>query len=147
MNAHSDNSMDVDTPPLVDVLTSQSGSKIIGYRIGGFNPGPNLLVAAHDPVAALVYDRLMLLPTLCWMRGSLNLIFLNAIEHAGINAHIGQMTDTKPDELIFLPYHLDEKHHSDAANEGYWTVLRACTAIGIISGRGVHPYASDTFID
>lgn len=146
MNALSAISMDIETPPLVDVLTSQSGSKVIGYRIGGFNPGPSVFVAGHDPVAAIVYDRLMQLPTLSWMRGSLNLIFLNAIEHAGIDAHIGQMTDDKPDELVFLPYFVDEKHHADAANEGYWTVLRACKSIGMIAGRGVQPHLPETSI-
>lgn len=139
MNALSASPPRADVIPLVDVMTSPWRDKTIGYRLGGFNPGPSVLVAGHDPVAALVFDRLLQLPTLAWMRGTLNLIFLNALEREGLERHISQMIEPKPDERIYLPYVLDETHHVETANEGYWSVLRTCKDLGMIEGRGVKP--------
>lgn len=125
--------------PLVEVLTSRTGRAVLGYHIGGFRPGPRLLVAGHDPVASLVYDRLLALPTLGWMRGKLTLVRLNLMEQEGLAAHFGTTVPEHPDDILFLPYRLDEVHHPRATRMGYWSVLRSCAQLGMIDGRGI-PY-------
>lgn len=124
---------------LVHILTSPWSGSTIGYRVGGFNAGPSVLVECCDPVAPLVYDRLLRLPTLAWMRGTLNLVFLDVIEHEGLEGCVAELVGSRPDELVSLPCNLDGKHHKETAIEGYWTVLRACKALGMIEGRGVLP--------
>ena len=126
-----------DQVPMIEVLTTDNGRHVLGYNIGGFYPGPKVLVAGHDPVASRVYERLVQLPTLGWMRGSLTLVCLNLMEREGLQAHFGTTIAEHPDELVFLPYHLDARHHAAAARQGYWTVLRACAQLGMIEGRGL----------
>ena len=137
MNAFLPKSFDSDVKPLVHVLTAPNSTQTIGYRFGGFNAGPSLLVAGHDPVATMVYDRLLQLPTLAWMRGSLTLVFLHALERDSMTPRLETLVAPKPDEIAFLPYQMDEAFHEEAAKEGYWTVLRLCASIGMISGRGI----------
>ncbi len=45
----------------------------LGYIVGGHRPGPNALVAGYQPVADLVFDALLALPSLPWIRGTLYL--------------------------------------------------------------------------
>lgn len=123
--------------PQVEVLTAQKGNVTLGFRIGGFHAGPELLVVGHDPVAGLVYDRLMQLPALGWMRGRLTMVFLNEMERNCLPSDIGTLIASVPDDLFFLPYQLDAAFHAEASAEGYWSVLRSCTRLGMISGRGV----------
>ena len=129
----------LDAKPKLDfrVLTSPKNGAAIGYQVGGFNPGPSVLVAGHDPVASLVYERLLQLPTLSRMRGDLTLVYLNALEDAAMASELEALIEPKPDEVIFLPYLNDQVLHEIAADQGYWTVLRFCTSLGMISGRGI----------
>jgi hypothetical protein len=137
MNALPSHPEDAAESALVHVLTSPWSDSTIGYRVGGFNPGPNVLVECHDPDASLVYERLLRLPTLAWMRGTLSLVFREVIEREGLEECVAELIGSKPDELVSLPRDLDGKHHTETAIEGYWTVLRACKALGMIEGRGV----------
>lgn len=142
MNAVASDTFGTTQIPLVEFLTNDRGTATLGFRIGGFNAGPDVLVAGHTPIANLVYDRLLLLPTLAWMRGRLTLVFLHEFEREGLHSHFGKMFDPSPDELLFLPYDLIDAHHAKAASEGYWTVLRLCARLGMVTGRGV-PAAPD----
>jgi hypothetical protein len=130
-------SFDGKTVPLLEVLTDPTGKHTIGFKLGGFKPGPNLLVAGHAPVADRVFERLTTLPTLGWMRGSLTLILLTEMERYGGDVYMGGMLDPKPDELHFLAYHLDPAHQDAAVTEGYWSTLQLCVTLGMISGRGI----------
>jgi hypothetical protein len=89
--------------PLVEVLTTKTGSDVFGFRITGFYTGPSVLVAGHALIADQVYARLMQIPTLGWMRGTLTLVFLNMMEGEGLSAHLDTQIDPTPDELLFLP--------------------------------------------
>lgn len=135
---------DSDETPLIEVLTDVSGQRTIGYKLGGYRVGPSVLVAGHAPIAAKVYDRLMRLPTIGWMHGSLTLVFLNELEQNGFQIYFGPRIEPRPDELHFLAYHLDPTHHAEAAEAGYWSTLRLCARLGMISGRGIPSLATNT---
>lgn len=119
----------------VEVLDHSRDARAFGYRIGGARPGPTVVVAGYAPVAPGIYDRLLKLPTLPWMRGTLVLVTLDALDAAAIDEElVGQ---TGPVErILLLPY----PARSDSEREirrGYWTVLKTCARLGMISGRGV----------
>jgi len=136
-------SFDADNVPLIEVLTDTSGQRTIGYRLGGYHAGPSVLVAGHAPVANQVYDRLLRLPTIGWMHGTLTLVLLNELEQHGFQAYLGHRIEPRPDEMHFLSYHLDTSFHEEAAEEGYWSTLRLCAKLGMISGRGVPSHATN----
>jgi len=123
--------------PLVEVLTSPSGTSTIGYRLGGFNAGPSVVVAGYSPIAGAVYDRLISLPTISWMRGTLTLIFLDELDRCGPVS--STITDgvQEPNELHFLPSNFDEPFNEAAIRSGYWSTLRLCASLGMIAGRGI----------
>lgn len=118
---------------LVDVITDTTQEAPLGYEICGAFAGPTLLVAGHTAVADLVYDRLMKLPTLAWMHGTLVLVFLDRMERHGLDFHVSRMTTPAPDDLVFLPYDLDPSHHAAAAQDGFEDALRVSARLGMIS--------------
>ena len=120
---------------LVEVITDAKHGEPLGFEICGAFAGPTLLVAGHAAVADMVYDRLMKLPTLSWMHGTLVLVFLDRMEREGLAFHVQDMTNPEPDDLVFLPYDLDPSHHAVAAEAGYDTTLRASARLGMISSR------------
>ncbi len=122
--------------PFADVFTAENGA-LLGYRLGGHIAGPRVLVVGHDPIAAPVFDRLMALPTLGWLYGELTLINLTALDTAKESRRFAEFILPKPDELMFLPYNLRTREERKTCDAGYWSVLRLCTDLGMISGRGV----------
>lgn len=139
MNTMSNRIESDDALPLVEVLTNPAGTAKIGYRLGGIYAGPHVVVAGHDPIADMTYSRLISLPTIGWMRGSLTLLLMNAMERRGLLDNTMNALDPKPDEIHFLPYNLDPAFHTEAAVSGYRSTLRLCASLGMISGRGVLP--------
>lgn len=121
---------------LVDVITDAAQEAPLGYEICGAFAGPTLLVAGHAAVADLVYDRLMKLPTLGWMHGTLVLVFLDRMERHGLDFHISRMAGPAPDELVFLPYDLDPSRHATAAQDGFEAALRVSARLGMFSDLG-----------
>jgi hypothetical protein len=132
-----DSPFDTTDSPTVEVLRTPVTSVEYGFRLGGRNPGPNFLVAGHDPVASLVYARLIRLPSISRIHGTLTLINLNAMEQTGLLSHPTRLIDHNPDDIHFLSYHLDETYQEKAVKEGYWSTLRRCAQLGMISGRGI----------
>ena len=119
----------------VEVLTRTSDACVFGYRIGGARPGPTVVVAGYAPVAPDIYDRLLKLPTLPWMRGTLVLVTLDTLDAALIEEElVGQIGPVE--RTIHLPYP-DRRDSEPEIRRGYWTVLKACARLGMISGRGV----------
>tara|TARA_R100000935_G_scaffold11029_1_gene22081 strand:- start:392 stop:811 length:420 start_codon:yes stop_codon:yes gene_type:complete len=118
---------------LVDVITDTAQGASLGYEICGAFAGPTLLVAGHTAIADLVYDRLMKLPTLAWMHGTLVLLFLDRMEKHGLDFHVTQMTNPEPDELVFLPFDLDPAHHAAAAQDGFNDALNVSVRLGMIA--------------
>lgn len=117
----------------VEVLTDAATGATVGFHIDGHHAGPRLVVAGFNPVAGLTFDRLLSLPTLGWMRGSLTLLTVNDVSGA-IAPH---RYLERADELHFLPYTLRQAEAKTFAGRGYWEVLRICSNLFMISGRGV----------
>ncbi|WP_308917823.1 hypothetical protein [Jannaschia sp. LMIT008] len=114
--------------PFVEVLTVAAPGLVAGYRFPGGRPGPTLLVALSDALLDPVSDRMAALPTLPWMRGVLDLVRLDAVGW-------GDWTPPGPtDATLSLPVH---DATAAAVREGYWSILRMCTRMGMIDGRGV----------
>lgn len=122
----------------VEVLTTPSRATKLGCRPGGSRPGPKLRVAGRWPVAERVFARLLALPALPWLRGELVLIALEALDEVGAGAPIDAPSASGVDEILFLPHAATTRFSDEAAREGYRTVLRLCTQLGMIDGRGVH---------
>ena len=122
----------------VDVLTSEANGLTIGYRFIGARPGPQLAIAGFCKSSEQVFDRLISIPSLPWMRGKLVFLRLDALDSEATDLSripfLGSV-----DRTVTLPwtdsFELDDK----AVREGYRMVLRACAAMGMISGRGIPP--------
>ncbi len=121
----------------VEVLTSAGSGAVIGYRLQGGRAGPSVLVAGHNPFAEGIYDRLMALPTLPWLRGSLCLIILETFDNEACPDSLLTDPSDKFDEVLFLPYSPETENGPEMIKEGYWMVLRLCAQLGMIDGRGV----------
>ena len=109
------------------------GDQSVGYHITGSRRGPTLLVAGHGNAMQRVYRRILALPHLPWIRGSLVLVHLDDAKPwlddstlDDVSAQFGPIDDT----LHLFGSATDHQ-------ELYWTVLRFCTQYGMISGRGV----------
>ncbi|MEJ6404929.1 hypothetical protein [Yoonia sp. 2307UL14-13] len=120
-----------DMTHLVDVMTAAERDAPLGYRLGGFRAGPSLVVTGCDRVAEAVFDRLLAVPTLAWMRGRLTLIFMDRLDGEAFD----ELEPSLPvDQTIILPH---DAVADDMVTAAYWMVLRACTQLGMIDGRGV----------
>ncbi|SPH23973.1 hypothetical protein DEA8626_03050 [Defluviimonas aquaemixtae] len=119
----------------IEVLNDARDARPFGYRIGGIRPGPTAVVAGHSPIAQDIYERLLDLPTLPWLRGSLVLITLDALDVASIDDELIDLIGPV-DRTLHLPFPSREDH-DEAVRQGYWTVLKLCAQLGMISGRGV----------
>ncbi|WP_131802285.1 hypothetical protein [Yoonia tamlensis] len=128
---------DQNSAAFVEVLTTNQQGKPFGLKFGGAFAGPNVLVAGHRPLTSMVCDRLLQLPTIHWMRGTLTVISLDALEEAAMSRSVASVIEGRPDELLFLPYAPRTAFREAAAKESYWSILRLCTSLGMISGRGI----------
>ncbi|WP_341367594.1 hypothetical protein [Yoonia sp. BS5-3] len=90
------------------------------------------------PAAGGVFDRILQIPTLPWMHGTLTLIMLDAFDDLIGDVH--QFDALGPiDHTVMLPSMNNRLLNEGDLKRHYYTVLRACAALGMISGRGV-PY-------
>ena len=117
---------------LIEQLSQPGDWRPMGLRIGGHMPGPTLVVCGPRLGAAPVYDKLAAVQTLSWMRGTLFLTYAETLTTRGVP---GLDADRIDATLFLASAALKPDAHS--IQDGYWTVLRACTRLGMISGRGV----------
>ncbi len=120
----------------VEILTTERTGTDFAYRLVGASAGPQVAVAGVCPSAGRVFDRLLSIPSLPWMRGNLILIRLDALDNL-----LGELSSLSPlgeiDQTIILPW-TDEGAADDALiRRSYHMVLRACADLGMITGRGV----------
>jgi hypothetical protein len=119
----------------IQVLKTESTGTVYGYRLVGANAGPQIVVAGHCDSAQQVFDRLIAIPTLPWMRGSLVFVRLDMLDD--INADFDVLAPLgKVDRTLVLPL-ADDTNKERVVRAAYHDVLRACTELGMISGRGV----------
>ena len=120
----------------LEVFSTLKTGRTFGYRLVGASPGPQLVVAGHCGESADIFDRLLQIPTLPWMRGNLVLIRLDALDDlvqdiASI-AHIGVV-----DRTMMLPLGESDRIDEVIQRRTYHSILRTCAQLGMISGRGV----------
>lgn len=120
----------------VEVLTSDKDGSVFGYRLVGAAPGPQLVVVGQWAAAETVFDRLMSIPTLPWMRGRLVLIRTDVLD-----GMLGDPSSLCPlgniDRTLILPCANAGALGDADVLRAYHMVLRVCTDLGMISGRGV----------
>lgn len=127
----------------IETLELPGSCQQVGYRFGGAFPGPKLLIAGDGPLIEQAFARLSNLPTFPWMRGQLWLIQLGPLEDGCLSRLSQSFWDTPFDEMILLPFAAEQKASKQAVDEAYWSVLRLCADLGMISGRGVRMVGLD----
>lgn len=120
----------------VEVLNDPRDARPYGFRIGGTRPGPTVVVSGHSQIAGEIYERLLELPTLPWVRGSLVLITLDALDLSAIDEELIELIGPV-DRTLHLPFPTSDDRDG-AVRRGYWSVLKFCARLGMISGRGVN---------
>ncbi|MGR3513597.1 MAG: hypothetical protein ACU0GG_12615 [Paracoccaceae bacterium] len=119
----------------VDVLTTEDKGVVYGYRLTGASPGPVLLVAGHCAAAERIFERILSIPTLRWMRGSLILLRLELLDDLCLDNDLLALGSV--DRTFMLPM-VDPLTHSKLdLHQTYHRVLQAAAGLGMISGRGV----------
>jgi len=115
---------------------------LVVLRLRGRSSGPTLLVCGREAFCRPIYGRLMRVPSLPRLSGTLVLGYLGEREAAEPRspAEIAAERDPFFDDALFLEFSgeddaLQERHRQVA----YWTILRNMAAIGMIAGRGVPP--------
>lgn len=120
----------------LEVFTIRHTGTVFGYRLVGATQGPQLVVAGHCQASSDVFERLLKIPTLPWMRGNLVLIRLDALDDLVMDissiAHIGTV-----DRTVILTDTDQDNSHEALQRRNYHMILRTCAQLGMISGRGV----------
>ena len=120
----------------VEVLASTETGEPFGHRLIGSRAGPQIVAAGDCEMTDQVFDRLLSIPTLPWMRGNLILIRLNALHDIVENIEALRPVG-KIDRTVLLPWSDGSASDARRVTRGYHTILRACTDLGMIAGRGV----------
>ncbi|SMX46604.1 hypothetical protein [Actibacterium lipolyticum] len=121
----------------VKTLSAGNTAAPLGYCIGGTRPGPYVLVSGHSTISDSVYERLLAIPTLSWMRGKLFLVQLDTLDEQLNSNPLKELEGLHFDKTFFLPFCAMPAFTQDAIEQGYRSVLRVCTQLGMIDGRGV----------
>lgn len=120
----------------LEVFSTQRTGKVFGYRLVGASAGPQLVVAGHCEASSDVFERLLDIPTLPWIRGNLVLIRLDALDDLVLDissiAHIGVV-----DRTLILPDSGPDVERELMQRRNYHMILRTCAQLGMIAGRGV----------
>ncbi len=125
------------TPRFTERLTYPGHDIPYGYSIGGAFAGPRVLVAGETDLVRATFARLSKLPTLPWMRGQLLIVDLEAADTDTASRATDDIWKTPFDEMIMLPFASRESSFKQGVDDFYWSVLRLCADLGMISGRGV----------
>ncbi len=104
----------------------------LGYVVGGWRPGPDTLIAGFRPVSDMVFDRLLALPELTALRGTLYLIRLEALADLPEAAENDWLAGVNFDRTLILPLRPGAAGGHDTVEEGVRRVLRMCGDLGMI---------------
>ncbi len=125
----------------VEPLFHGSASDIAGYRILGAAVGPTALVTGDRATVSPVFHRIVQLPGLPRLRGRLVLAYLDSLAASGKLRNLGNLTPENVDRSIFITFHAPRATPPDVRarvqHDAYWSILRLCANLGMISGRGV----------
>ena len=127
-------------PAVVPLLHARSGD-VAGYRIIGAANGPRVLATGYRPVVGEAFHRLAQLPNLPWLRGSVTLVFSEAADGHSKELSWSELFNDQIDGVVLVTAQsldvVPPDQREDLRQEAYWTVLRLCTDLGMIAGRGV----------
>ena len=112
---------------------------VVALRIGGQLTGPVLLVCGREAICRPVFGRLIRLPSLPRLTGTLLLAYIGGFDAAGQSPYQSEpLLNPRFDEALFFDYHGGgSTARTRFERTAYWAILRKMTAIGMISGRGV----------
>ncbi|HSF95365.1 MAG TPA: hypothetical protein VLA52_10095 [Thermohalobaculum sp.] len=112
---------------------------VVVLRIGGELKGPVLLVCGREPICRPIFKKIITLPSLPWLSGTLMLGYIGDFEGTGHSAYECEpFRNPTFDESLFLDFHENGgRSHARYCQHAYWAILRKMTQIGMISGRGV----------
>ena len=120
----------------VETLVLPGSDVPFGLRLNGASAGPQVVVAGTCDAAQTVFDRLLSIPTLPWMRGSLVMIQLETLD--GMLGDLSDITPLGPiDRTVVLPWANNVEPDELQIRRNYHMVLRLCADMGMIAGRGV----------
>ncbi len=129
--------VDAVSAKFVEALTSDKTGEVYGYRLKGRSPGPQVVVAGSFSSASEVYDRLLQIPSLPWMRGSIVLVDLERLEAVAAHEKIDGIGAV--DRTITLPW-IDPEVEDDAVVRSVCQmILGICAELGMVTGRGIYP--------
>ena len=117
--------------PFADVLAGRGFVEPYLYRIGGVRAGPRFVVLGQNAVAEAVFDRLMALPHLGWVRGSLVLVRVDRLSADPAIAREELFQVGRPDRVHVLGGGAVE------IKTNYYRILDMLARLGMIAGRGV----------
>lgn len=128
-------------PAGVSPIFHISGTDVMGYIFDGAERGPTLLAAGYRAALGPAFDRIARLPSLPWLRGRLILAFADGIDPAEGGLCVDTLFDEPIDEQVFFGFQANHPTSRRARErferEAFRTILRLCTRLGMISGRGV----------
>jgi len=115
----------------------------LGFRVGGHFAGPNALVSGHAELTRPVFQRLLLIPTLGWLRGNLFLITLEQLDHLSSVGNLSEILGANGpmDGQISLPSlnmgKFSAPEQEELVRRGCVSALQLCARLGMIRGRGI----------
>lgn len=122
-------------------LVAPEGGDTIGYRVDGAESGPTLLASGYRATITPVFQRLARLPSLPRLRGHLLLAYVDDIHIPACETKLDRLFDEAIDRSVFLAFERwPETEPAIVARferESYWTILKVCANLGMISGRGI----------
>ena len=117
----------------LEVFTTEATGEPYAYRLLGVRRGPQLAIAGHGAPADAVFDRLLSIPSLPYIHGSLLLVQLDRLNKSFDD--LDRLTLRAPIDRIFMLPSCEtgtvfiRRLCSD--------VLRVVAGLGMIGGRGV----------
>ncbi|AHD03046.1 hypothetical protein [Leisingera methylohalidivorans] len=120
----------------VEALTATADGAVVGYRLVGASSGPQVVVAGICPASEHVFDRLLAIPTLSWIRGILVLIRIEALDNL-LSVLPSVLASGEIDRTLVLPFSDAEQADGRVIRRSCHRVLRAWASLGMISGRGL----------
>lgn len=122
-------------------LTSATSNQLIGYEIGGAVAGPTVVVAGFRQASEPSFDRIANIPSISRLKGRLLLVCLESLDLTGIQ-ELTELNLGFVDEILFLQAKPEEKSFQpENVDLHFWKILRLCTDLGMISGRGIKKLA------
>ncbi|SPF81662.1 hypothetical protein [Pseudoprimorskyibacter insulae] len=119
----------------LEVLTAEFSGEPVGYVYRGARPGPNVLVVGDGLGAQMVFDRVLNMPALAKLRGSLTMIWIGGRDPKKVLSSRVVPDQDDFDDMMYLP--VTGRGSPQGTAQGSSTVMRLCTRLGMIDGRGV----------